>query len=402
MKKLIFVTPKSYEIKRVDIVDISNYIYRKISEIAPRVLKTEIFGSSPPEVFIGRIGYPRVYIGPLVPPEVGSTESLGLTELWFGKPLEEIISMRLSMVRGKSLTDVKNLENKIILELHDMLLSRRAVDTEIKFSKAPRGVLFSFDSQPFGPSAPIEKFKIYPSSSDHLLERTYYDTDLNAGSAVLQLYFSGEPVSRIQQALSAGMLGTSRYRRLVPTRWSITAVDDIISKHLLNHVRQFPVISEYEAYYLEYLDNRWIVVLMPRPWEYESIEAFLPGTLDDRYLAIGGDYESYLGRSEYASIGGCYYAARLAIAERLYARKRQAAALVLREAHPGYKVPVGVWNVRESVRNALKQRPIRLNSVSEILEFISSKMTVPINIWVKQSVLLRKVLSQRTLFDFLK
>ncbi|MCD6503383.1 MAG: hypothetical protein J7K58_04055 [Euryarchaeota archaeon] len=399
MKKLLFMTPKSFEVKRIDIIDISNYIYRKLSEVIPRISKTELFGSSPPEVFIGRVGYPRVFIGPLVPPETGSTEILGLTELWFGRTLEEIINMRLSMVRGKTPTNIKDLDNRLVLELHDMLLSRKAVDTEIKFSRAPRGIVFSFDTQPFGPSAPIENFRAYPSTSDHVLEKAYYDTDLKAENAILKLYFSGEPVSRIQQALSAGMLGTARYRKLVPTRWSITAVDDMISKHLLDHVKKYPLINKYQVYYLEYLDNRWIIVLMPRPWEYESIEAFLPGTIDERYLAIGGDYESYLGRSEYASIGGCYYAARLAIAEKLYKERRQAAALVLREAHPGYKVPVGVWNVRESVRNALRQRPVKLDSINDVLEFISNKMIVPIKIWIKQSTLLKKVLTQRTLFD---
>jgi len=35
---------------------------------APLVRDTEIEGASPPSVFVGRIGYPYVYAGPLVPP----------------------------------------------------------------------------------------------------------------------------------------------------------------------------------------------------------------------------------------------------------------------------------------------------------------------------------------------
>lgn len=399
MKKLLFMSPQNYAVRKIDIVDISNYIFQKINEIIPRLTKREIFGSSPPEVFVGRFGYPKVFVGPVVPPFTGDTTSLVLTETWFGKNLEEIIEMRLKAIRGKYLIEIDNVDSKYALELHDMILSRKSVDSEVIFKRPPKGLRLSFDHQPFGPSGYLEYFRAYPGSSDFKLERAYYDTDLKAHDAVLELYFSGEPVSRIQQALSAGMLGTSRYRKFVPTRWSITAVDDMISKYLLKEVRQYPIIDTFRTYYLEYLDNRWIILLIPTAWEYESIEAFLPGTLDDRYVAIGGDYEPYKGRTTYASIGGCYYSARLAITEKLFKEKKQAAALVLREAHPGYKVPVGVWNVRESVRNALRRDPYKFETVKEVLDFISSKMALPIEIWIQHSYILKKLTKQKTLFD---
>jgi hypothetical protein len=39
----------------------------------------------------------------------------------------------------------------------------------------------------------------------------------------------------------------------------------------------------------------------------------------------------------------------LAVGELLEKERRQAAVVVLREAHPGYIMPVGVWQVREIV-----------------------------------------------------
>jgi hypothetical protein len=49
---------------------------------------------------------------------------------------------------------------------------------------------------------------------------------------------------------------------------------------------------------------------------------------------------------------GAYYAARLGVLEHLVDRGRQAKCLVLREVTDAYWAPVGVWQVREGVRNA--------------------------------------------------
>ena len=43
---------------------------------APMVDRIDLDGSSPPGVFVGRFGYPKVYVGPLVPPVHGDTQIL--------------------------------------------------------------------------------------------------------------------------------------------------------------------------------------------------------------------------------------------------------------------------------------------------------------------------------------
>ncbi len=393
MKKLRLLT-ENYKVRKLEKVEVQS-----ILRFAPKIESKEVIGSSPPEIFVGRFGYPKVYVGPLIPPFLGRTEHLGLTEAWFGNELEDILKMRIQLLRGKKKLKVTQVDEKYARELREALLSSLSVDMEAKLKHAPRGVVISEDHQPFGPSAQLEDLRIEPGRTDHRIEKVYYDRDMTAKEAVIELYERGLPVSKIQQSFSAGLLGTGKRRKFVPTRWSITAVDDLLSKFLLSKVKEFPLINEFRAYYMEYIRNKWVIILLPEKWSYESIEAWFPGTLAD-WLGIAGDYEPFNGRSEYASMGGCYYSGRLAIAEKLFEERRQASALILREIHPGY-VPVGVWNVRETVRNALKTKPFICSSLRECLSLVEAKLILPISVWISNSVILRNHLVQTTLSDLL-
>jgi len=112
------------------------------------------------------------------------------------------------------------------------------------------------------------------------------------------------------------------------------------------------------------------------------------------------DWEGYEGRTTYAAIGGCYYAARLAVCELLTKERRQATVIVLREAHPGYIMPVGVWQVRENVRNAMQQKPYLFNTLDEVLTFIASRFQIPLQQWMMRSKLLKNALYQKKITDF--
>src|SRR3989442_654371 len=171
--------------------------------------------------------------------------------------------------------------------------------------------------------------------------------------------------------------GTERTRRFVPTRWSITAVDDTIGKQLRDRVEAFPLINEIRVYESIGFDDRFLVVMIPRPWRYELIEAWYPNTLWNplgRDIVMFGDHEGFDGRTTYASIGGCYYAARLAVGEALNRERRQAAAGIPRETHPGYIMPVGVWNVREHVREALRRPPQCFPSMAATLAYLQTRL----------------------------
>jgi hypothetical protein len=189
----------------------------------------------------------------------------------------------------------------------------------------------------------------------------------------------------------------------VPTRWSITAVDDTIGKDLRETVKGLPLINDILVYEAIGYDDRFLVVMVPRPWRYELIEAWYPDTLWNpigREVVMFGDHEGFEGRTTYASIGGCYYAARLAVAEALCIEKRQAATVILRETHPGYIMPVGVWNVREHVRAALRGTPHRFSTMRETLAHLATRLDIPMERYVRLSEVLQYVLYQRTFDDY--
>jgi hypothetical protein len=80
-----------------------NYFLKSV----PLMNTEDIEGMSPPSVFIGRIGYPNVYAGPLVPPVHEDTGIYDLPEQWFGKSMDEIVGFRSLLVRGKHRVNVQ-------------------------------------------------------------------------------------------------------------------------------------------------------------------------------------------------------------------------------------------------------------------------------------------------------
>ena len=80
--------------------------------------------------------------------------------------------------------------------------------------------------------------------------------------------------------------------------------------------------------------------------------------------------------------------------------RRQAGAVIFREAHPGYIMPVGVWNVRENVRRALAQTCNRFPSLNEALVHVSKRMDIPIRRWISTSEVLKDYLRQRRIDDY--
>jgi hypothetical protein len=363
----------------------------------------EISGSSPPSVFIGRFGYPKVFSGPLIPPFHGDTSIMDLPEKWFktGKKVEDIIDFRFTLVRGKNRINVKDLQSRMVQVLQEIVLSKKSVEMEVKFNKKPRGSFLNEEIQPFGPSAPLKEMKLIENVKwDKNLEKIYYDTDLKAKEGMIKLYKKGLFISTIQKALSVGALGLERNRKLVPTRWSITAVDDTISLDLLEKIKTYPKIDEYRVYESERINNKFVILLIPTHWQYETMEAWFPGIVDNNKLEIYSDYEDYNGRKDYASIGGCYYSCRLAISEKLNGEKKQAGAIVFRECYPGY-IPLGVWNVRENVREAMKKEPMKFESLENALNYISTRLKIPLKIWLSKSQIYKKIKFQKRLLNFL-
>ncbi|MCP1391720.1 MAG: Nre family DNA repair protein [Euryarchaeota archaeon] len=354
-------------------------------------LGTVIEGQSPPEVFVGRFGYPQVSAGPLVPADENGVLGLGsrpdLDSLLFSRPVDlarmevgEIVALRSSMVRSGSKVAVQDARNpgRLLEMAQEIAMSSTPVGTEVTFAKPPRGRLrFDGFMMPSGPSGSIEEMEITSNPSiPRKVDAVVEDSDLLAAKAVGELYTSGVEVDGISRLLSLGLLG--KKRKLVPTRWSITASDDIAGKHLIAAIQDLPPVNEYLLFSGERLGNHFEVLLSPGSFTYELIEIWLPRSVwsgDEPW--IGADREGPGPKKGYSSLAGGYYAARLALLERLADMRRQASTLIVREITEEYWAPLGVWVVREAAREALRNPPKKFETLDAALADMATRLRTP-------------------------
>ena len=386
------------------------------ARIAP-TLKRDMFGPTPPHVFVGHNFYPNVYWGPMVSSEAASDDPRDM----YGMSLEKIIESRAGLVRGMKKDSVKT-TSRMLSEAQSAVMSIKPVDVEARFSHDP---VFSLElddvTHPMGASAPIEKFKVTDNPSVPKKVDSLANDSTLANDAVVELLLSGFDVHYLSKLLTAGVLGKKENKKMVPTKWAITATDDMVAKHMMESVRDNREIEEPCVYSNTYLDNHFEILLLPGSWEYEQFEAALTPEIENRKKKRMGtagikiehaawenwktdgtvnfseEHEPYQGRSDYAERqGGGYYAARLGVVEALYKMRRQARAIVFREIGTGYTVPVGVWEVRENVRHAFESAPQKFATREEALAHVAAHLAVPLGEYMKKS----KVLLQRRLTEF--
>ena len=402
-------------------------------EIGKSIRNVDIAGPSPPGFFVGHYNYPNVAVGPLVPFRefesrfnVTDYHVLDAPELWFGKQMEELILYRSCLVRSNFVTNVKvgeqalknNLDQKkkkLLETSQELSMAARPVDTEAKLEKLHLRMSLDNHTQPMGPSGTTKSIKITENVKVHpKVEYCVSDTDLKAQEAVAdQLYMKGNvPLSSIERVFAAGLLGEKNRRKLVPTRWSITAVDDIISKKLIEEIKKFPEINDYRIFEAMYLDNHFKILLFPGKFTYEMNEVWAPNSLwnvdifgnsKDKTPQVMTDYEFYEGRKTYASnITGAYYAARKSVCEYLYKIKRQARILIFREVSSGYLVPLGVWVIRETVQHAMEGSiPIVLDNFNDSINKMGEGLTTSLRTWKSSSKLINFIKTQKTIDIFL-
>ena len=351
-------------------------------------------GASPPSVFVGSYGYPKVSVGPMVPPMHGDTTLLDSPELWVGKSLEEIVNFRLSLIRGIKNIPINEPNGRYIENLHEVAMSSRPIDSELQFYKNPKPVAsIDGESAPFGPVGEVESAKFSSTSSDKSIQRAYYDHDLKAQDAVVSLYNRGIEISKIQKCFSVGMFG--KKRKLVPTKWSITATDSIIAESLVSEILEFDLIDSCRVFSHDHLGNLFSVVLFPHRWLFENQEAWHTGN----GIGFGSDIEDAKGIDHPPVTAGAFFAAKLGVAEYLLEKKYQASALVLREIRPEYAVPVGVWQIREAIRSAMKNEPYIAENFDDGVTFAAKRMSVSKSEWLSKGDML-SMLKQKSISDF--
>ncbi|AFN04748.1 hypothetical protein PFC_09125 [Pyrococcus furiosus COM1] len=375
---------------------------RIIKEVSPLVNREDFFGSSPPSIFVGEHGYPYVRVGPLVPPIQGDTQYMDSPLSWENVRIEDVIRFRSLLVLGEAKVNVDvRKSSKLIDSLQELAMSIKPVDSEVILKEKPAiNILPEEFAPPLGPRGKLKVFKVVDNPKvPRKVDKTISD-ELKAREAIIGLYESGFDEYYIIRLLSAGLLGVKK--RIVPTRWSITAVQDTIGNYLRKNILKNPIIDNFEVYHHEFLGNRYVVLLLPMTYSFELLEVWLKGSLfGTSKPSVIHDYEDFRGLKGYAEqTTGAYYAARLSVLEYLRKRKRQAGIIVFREVTPAYYAPVGVWQIRVGVKKALEKGPIKFENLAEALNQIGNILEHPLEEYLKKSWTLTRF-KQRSLTSFL-
>ena len=330
-----------------------------------------VVGSTAPSVFVGRSSYPDVSTGLLAPVgDEADADSYVTSGAWYrqGFSIEDVFEKRTGLLNStrRATVDVEDVWDGFVGTQREVAVADRPVDVELGLEASPG---FDLDGSlediaaPRGPRADAEAARL--TENPHVprpVEKTLSDDDWRAEGAITYLYRRGFDVYAIRDILSVGALGHGEARRLVPTRWSITAVDDTVGQYLRGRIRNAPTVGEILVWHTRYVGNNYWIIAAPGDWEFELLELKAPGSIwnpdPDGDLYMAADREGYGGRTEYVEeTSGAYYAARLGVLEELADRDRQAKVFVVRHATDAYWAPVGVWQIRESVRNAVAAEP---------------------------------------------
>ncbi len=380
-----FCIHKSYPIPRPD-----------LEKTVRGSLKRDFFGPSY-SVFVGKSGYPNVFAGPMV--GMQPLERIDSPDKWFGMDYSNIIELRSFLLRSKRAESIFS-RSRHVREMQELVLAKKATDVEMSFRRTPSFSLSISESfQPMGPSGLLEKMRVAENVSVRPRVERIVSDELKSQEQVSLLHGAGMDVYKISSVFSSGALGLQGKRKLVPSRWSVTGIDDILAKSLLEKVRTCPEISDFLVFGSSYLDNHFVILLMPGSWEFENFEVWAPSSnwSSQTQSRIIPEYEPFQGRSDYAeSQAGGYYAARISAVKYLVGIRRQARVVSFREVYEGYTVPLGVWVVRETSGNAFKERPRKFQTKESALTHVGSRLKLPLKEYVRKS----KILRQKRLGDF--
>jgi len=384
----------------------TRFRYKDIGKIS------EFAASSPPSVFIGsKLKYPLVNVGILSPLEKDEEAWIyDDAEFWAKNNLSirDVIGLRESLLNSRfqsNVTAPRSNHGKFVEMAQELAMASRPVDVEIELKKKI-GPGFKRDKilAPQGMNAPLKKAKITGNVKiDPKLDKVVND-DIKATDAVTTLHKGGFSEYILSKILSVGVLGMKKDRKLVPTRWSITATDDMIGKKLLEKIRNYPWLENHELFFGEFMGNCYLVMLFPNIFSYELFELYLPGSSwnPSKEIKASTDMEDFHGRKDYASnTAGGYYAARLPILEYLEREKRQASILVIRIELPTYWASLGVWVCREATKKVLNNKSLKFPDMKELIESTRKigmiKFGYDSDKIIKKSKILENIKNQSTL-----
>ncbi len=347
-----------------------------------------ILGTTPPYVFLPLIKNKSLLVGPsLVNPDL--IEIYTNPKYWTSLNAKEVLRIRkMGQTLLKPTDPIKGLEDSSVKKLQEISLYEGKVDLEVEYLKTgPRIISDPFEGFHLNKGNLSRILTYSGGTANKIIEKVYEDKELTAKEAVITLDKSGLSVYKIQQLLSVGALGVKR--KLVATRWSITAVDSLISSEIINKIKEYQEISEIYVGESYLVGNKILVILSPGKFYFEMLESWGP-YLGERQPSVAMDFEGFLGRKKYAEeVEGAYYAARYSVAKYLEKIKRQASVLVFLEVGKEWIPGLGVWRVREGTEIALMNLK-KFDSFPDALKYVFSKTYTLDKAWLNSSFYLRQ------------
>ena len=289
-------------------------------------------------IHIGSKNYPRLKAGWLHSDLAKKLDSDYFIKKKFD--FNEVINQRKSVF--SAITNL-NKEARKLEKISEVGLSKKPLAADLDVDLLSKKFYVYKESLPHGGVFKLKNIDLVDIPKVDRKVQKILDDELKAEKQVFELYKKNQGEEYITQLLSTHNLGLSK--KFVPTKWSITAVDDMIAKNLKKELSEFDGHIFFSG---KYLDNLVIGVMFPGSWSFEFVEIY-GGKVES-------DFESHFGRKGYAknTVGG-YYAARLAVSEFCTKKKVSGRFVVFRFILKGYRFSLGVWVVREAVRSALKK-----------------------------------------------
>jgi hypothetical protein len=320
------------------------------------------------------------------------------------KTYDEILPLKAKSILGTTQKNyIKKPKARIVEELRDIYKSKTAIEMQSSFEKELRftKIVSSKVAGVMGSQNELTKLEAQENTKTSNKIEKYTENDIKAKEAIISLYEKGVNEHQIINLLALGSFGIELNRKLVPTKWAISAFDQTIDNYLHKKILKYNLLNQFEVYQDYDKGNDFIIILMPNTYSAEIVETWDLGESAEQQEQKSTDKSHLFGvvtqdkkvkidkwntgkriiiEQDYVSINnklktkdpqcaGGYWATKSPINRFLDKRQKQASYLSIRFID-NYDIPLGVVFVRECARKALTNCIFKSSSQKEVEEFI--------------------------------
>ncbi len=336
----------------------------------------------PANSIIGEKNYPNLKIHSISNENLESVykNNSNLVKLNYDK----IIKIKARNIFGSSNNiNVKDLNFRIKEELADIYKAKNMINFVSKFDKEIKFNCFA-NSKDFGILGSKNELLSIETIGNVSVSKNiekYTNDDIKSKKAIIDLYEKSYNEHQIINLLSLGEFGHSLNKKLMPTKWAISAFDKTIEKHLYLKLIKNKLLEKFEIF--SYFDkgNFFLIILIPDYFQAQIIETWSN--------IVESDYVSFDNKLDYLDIktAGAFYATKLGVFENLCFRKKQSAFISLRVIKD-YEIPLGLVFVRECIRETMKNKIFESSDLEEIKNFLLEKFPKYYNLIIDSKLFL--------------